>query len=275
NGLVRTPEDYGRQGQPPTHPELLDWLANDFVEHDWDVKRLLKMLVMSATYQQSASATKIQLARDPENRLLGRAPSHRLPAEMLRDNALAVSGLLVDTIGGPPARPYEVEVSFKPVDRDKGDGLYRRSLYTYWKRTAPAPAMMTLDAAKREVCRVKRERTASPLQAFVMLNDPQFVESARMLAERLLKQHGENTNDALVEAFRLLTSRRPTDAELDVVRSLYDQQFVAYANNVDQATQYLNTGDKPFDAALDLPRLAALAVVTNTLLSFDECVMER
>ncbi|MDA1052697.1 MAG: DUF1553 domain-containing protein [Planctomycetota bacterium] len=275
NGLVRTPEDFGRQGQPPSHPELLDWLARDFAEHQWDVKRLMKLLVMSATYQQGSAVTETQLARDPENRLLGRSPSHRLTAEMLRDNALAVSGLLVDRIGGPPARPYEVEVSFKPVDRDKGDGLYRRSLYTYWKRTGPAPAMMTLDASKRDVCRVKRERTASPLQAFVLLNDPQFVEAARMLAARMLKQHGDDANAALVDMFRLLTSRRPRDAEQDVLRSLYDQQLMAFANDVEQASQYLKTGDAPLDDSLDVPRLAALAVVANTLLSFDECVMKR
>ena len=275
NGLVRTPEDFGRQGQPPSHPELLDWLAQDFVEHDWDVKRFMKMLVMSATYQQSSAVTAAPLARDPENRLLGRSPSHRLTAEMVRDNALAVSGLLVDRIGGPPARPYEVEVSFTPVGRDKGDGLYRRSLYTYWKRTGPAPAMMALDASKRDVCRVKRERTASPLQAFVLLNDPQFVEAARMLAARLIKQHVDDTDAVLVDMFRLLTSRRPSEAEQVVLRSLFDQQLTDFTNDAERAAQYLKTGDAPLDDSLDAPRLAALAVVANTLLSFDECVMKR
>ena len=274
-GLVRTPEDFGRQGQPPTHPALLDWLARDFVEHDWDVKRLLKTLVMSATYQQSSDVTETHLARDPENRLLSRSPSHRLPAEMLRDNALAVSGLLVERIGGASVRPYEVEVSFKPVARDKGDGLYRRSLYTYWKRTGPAPAMMTLDAAKRDVCRVKRERTASPLQAFVLLNDPQFVEAARMLAERLLKQHGDNVDAAIIDMFRLLTSRRSTETEQSILRDLYDEQSQAFMVNSEQASRYLKTGDKPYDESLDVSKLAAMAVVANTLMNFDECVMKR
>lgn len=279
NGLVRTPEDFGRQGQPPTHPELLDWLTNDFMQHGWDVKRLLKSLVMSATYRQSSSVTSEQLARDPENRLLARAPSHRLPAEMLRDNALAVSGLLVDRIGGAPVRPYEVEVSFKPTTRDKGDGLYRRSLYTYWKRTAPAPAMMTLDAAKRDVCRVKRERTASPLQAFVLLNDPQFVEASRMLAARLLTENGDDYDASLIAIFRLLTSRRPSKDETIVVRNLFNRQLEAFMKTPDAAAKYLATGDAAADETQQgvsvKASLAALSVVANTLFSFDECVLKR
>jgi Protein of unknown function (DUF1553)/Concanavalin A-like lectin/glucanases superfamily len=275
NGLVATPEDFGSQGQSPTHPELLDWLANDFVEHGWDIKRSMKQLVMSATYRQASTVAKLHLSLDPENRLLSRSPSNRLAAEMLRDNALAVSGLLVDRIGGPSARPYEVEVSFKPVGRDSGDGLYRRSLYTYWKRTGPAPAMMTLDAAKRDVCRVKRERTASPLQAFVLLNDPQFVEAARMMAERLLIEHGDDTDAALINLFRLLTSRQPSDFEQGIMHDLYDQQLAAFSANEENVARYLKTGDKPFSDSIDATRLAALAVVANTLFSFDECVMKH
>ena len=155
-GIVRTPEDFGRQGALPSHPELLDWLANDFVEHGWDVKRLLKQLVMTTAYRQSSEVSGDLLELDPENELLGRAPSYRLPAEMLRDSVLAASGLLVDRIGGPSVKPYELAASFKPSTPDKGDGLYRRSLYTYWKRTGPAPVMMVLDAAKRDVCRVMK-----------------------------------------------------------------------------------------------------------------------
>ena len=158
-GLVATPEDFGNQGSPPSHPQLLDWLASDFVDNQWDVKRTLKMIVMSDTYCQSSALSKPKLQKDPQNRWLSRSPRTRLTAEMIRDNVLSASGLLVEKTGGPPARPYEVTVSFKPVDRDKGTGLYRRSLYTYWKRTGPAPVMMTLDASKRDVCRVKREHT--------------------------------------------------------------------------------------------------------------------
>jgi hypothetical protein len=194
---------------------------------------------------------------------------------MLRDNALAASGLLVEHVGGPPARPYEVEASFKPVSRDKGDNLYRRSVYTYWKRTAPAPVMMTLDASKREVCRVRRERTASPLQALVTLNGPQFVEASRFLAERLIKQHGEDDDAILIDLFRTLTSRRPNDAESQIVRELYEAQTAHFAANPDQASAFLKTGDKA--AAKELPaiRLAALGVVANALMNFDECAMKR
>ena len=174
-GLVRTPEDFGSQGQPPTHPELLDWLAVDFQEHGWDLKRLLKQIVMSSTYRQSTAASAELLKLDPDNQLLARAPTYRLSAEMLRDNVLFTSGLLVEKMGGPPVRPYELAKSFQPSNPDVGEGLYRRSLYTYWKRTGPAPVMLTLDAAKRDVCQLKRERTSSPLAALVQLNNPQTV----------------------------------------------------------------------------------------------------
>ena len=168
-GLVRTPEDFGRQGQRPTHPELLDWLATDFRRHGWDVKRLIKQMVMSRTYRQSSVASDLARQRDPENRWLSRSPSFRWSAEMLRDSVLSTSGLLVDRVGGPPVKPYELSASFKPATPDSGEGLYRRSLYTYWKRTGPAPAMMVLDASKRDVCRVKRERTSTPLQALTLV----------------------------------------------------------------------------------------------------------
>jgi hypothetical protein len=275
DGLVRTPEDFGTQGDRPTHPKLLDWLANDFVNNGWDVKRLLKQIVMSSTYRQSSVFTKELSARDPENRLLARAPRFRLSAEMLRDNALSVAGLLKNKIGGPPARPYEVEVSFKPAKRDSGDGLYRRSLYTYWKRTGPAPVMMSLDASKRDVCRVKRERTSSPLQAFVLLNGPQFVEAARMLSQRLLKQHGEQTDAALTELFRTLTSRNPHVDEIVVLRRLLDQQLKHFGEKPELADEYLNTGDAKPDASIPAIRLAAFCVVANTLMNFDESVMKR
>jgi hypothetical protein len=274
-GLVRTPEDFGRQGQPPTHPDLLDWLARDFAAHGWNVKRLLKQLALSATYRQSSAASPEMMARDPENRLLARAPAYRLPAEMLRDNALAASGLLVHRIGGPPAKPYEVEVSFKPAKRDRGDGLYRRSLYTYWKRTGPAPVMMTLDAAKRDVCRVRRERTSTPLQALVLMNGPQFVEAARVLGQRLIQAHPDDMHAVLDEMFRVLTSRRPTEGETAVLKKLYQQQLGYFQEEAGRAAEYLKTGDAPVDQSLDAPRLAAAASVANALLSYDEAVMRR
>ena len=174
-GLVSTSEDFGSQGQLPTHPGLLDWLARRFVESGWDLQDLLKTMVLSATYRQSSNIASGELVeRDPENTLLYRFPSTRLPAEAIRDNALSVSGLLVNAVGGPSVKPYDISVSFKPSEPDEGDGLYRRSLYTYWKQTAPAPLMTTLNASKRDVCRVRLEKTDSPLQGLVLLNSPQF-----------------------------------------------------------------------------------------------------
>ena len=274
-GLVRTPEDFGIQGQRPTHPQLLDWFAHDLVSHGWDLKRMLKQIVMSATYQQSSVVSPELMESDPENLLWARAPSYRLPAEMLRDNALAVSGLLVDRIGGPPAKPYEVAVSFKPIQRDSGEGLYRRSLYTYWKRTGPAPVMMTLDASKRDVCRVRRERTSSPLQAFVLMNGPQFVEAARGLAQRLLQQHQQDSESLLIDLFRILTSRRPSGAELEVLHELYGQQLAYFRADEQRAVQYLKTGEHQRDQQLDLIQLAATSVVAGVLLNHDECLTKR
>ncbi len=274
-GLVSTPEDFGSQGAAPSHPQLLDWLADDFVAHGWNVKRTIKKIVMSSTYRQSSQTTVELLRRDPENILLARAPSYRLSAEMLRDNSLAVSGLLVDQQGGAPVRPYEVEVSFKPVKRDKGAGLYRRSLYTYWKRTGPAPAMMALDAAKRDVCRVQRERTSSPVQALVLLNGPQFVEASRVLAEKVMLQHGENVEQTLVDMFRTLTSRHPTDAEVAVLHELHQFQLSYFEKEEERAVEYLKIGDQPVNKTFSQPRLAAMASVANTLFNFDECVMKK
>jgi hypothetical protein len=274
-GLVRTPEDFGSQGSPPTHPKLLDWLARDLIDFDWDLKRLVKTIVMSSTYRQDSTITPELLATDPDNLLLARAPRHRLAAEMIRDNALATSGLLVEKIGGPPAKPYEVSVSFKPMDPDKEAGLYRRSLYTFWKRTAPAPVMMTLDAAKRDVCTVKRERTASPLQALVLMNDPQFVEAARTLAQLLLRQDAEDVDGAVKTAFRMLTSRRPHQQEISLLRQLYDRQLILFSDDVERTKEFLQTGEAPVDEELSAPQLAAMAVVVSTIMNFDECVIKR
>ena len=190
-GLVSTPEDFGSQGQLPSHPELLDWLAREFIDGGWDMKRVFRLMVTSATYCQTSEVTPELLARDPGNDWLARGPRFRLPAEMLRDNALCAAGLLVETIGGPPVKPYQPEGLWEEksglaYDRDRGAGSHRRSLYTFWKRTSPPPAMLTFDATTREFCAVKRQTTSTPLQALVLLNDPQFVEAARGLAQRLL-----------------------------------------------------------------------------------------
>ena len=275
-GLVGTPEDFGSQGALPTHPALLDWLAKDFMDHGWDVKRLWKQMVTSTTYRQTSRASLELHARDPDNELLARGPSHQLDAEMIRDGALAASGLLVEKVGGAPAKPYDLEVSFKPMGRDKGDGLYRRSLYTFWKRTGPAPVMMTLDAAKRDVCMVKRERTTTPLQACVLLNGPQFVEAARVLGERLAKRHVDDDQALLTELFRTLTSRTPDARELGVLENLFHTERKAFEKEPNRAEEFLKTGDaKRIDAKLPATRVAAAGVVANLLMGFDECVMKR
>lgn len=275
-GLVRTPEDFGNQASPPTHPQLLDWLAADFIEHGWDVKRLLRQIVSSATYRQSSEASAEMIQRDPENKLLARSGKFRLSAEMVRDNALATSGLLVDQIGGPPAKPYEVSSSFKPVKHDTGKGLYRRSLYTFWQRTSPAPAMMTFDASKRDVCQLKRERTSSPLQALVLLNGPQYVEAAKMLAVRVLKDEKPGSDEDKIQmVFRLLTSRTANDQELELLAQLFAQQKTHYKDQAESAKKLLAAGEAKVPDNLDPAEVAALTVVANTVMNFDGSVTRR
>jgi len=277
NGLVTTPEDFGSQGKSPTHPELLDFLAAGFIESGWDIKKLLKKIAMSHTYQQSSDMPN---PKDPENLYLSFSPRFRLSAEMLRDNALFVSGLLVDKIGGPPVRPYELTESFKPVKADSGEGLYRRSLYTYWKRTGPAPAMMALDAAKRDVCQVRRERTSGPLQAFVLQNSPQIVEAARALSERVIEfegnqQSGTIKTKSFVDLFRMLTSRQPNSKEIQILRDLFEAQMDYFADNEQANKQFLGVGQKPIDEKIPPHQLAAFTVVAITVLNFDHSVIRR
>jgi hypothetical protein len=273
-GLVKTANDLGSQGSPPTHPELLNWLAADFIEHGWNVKRLLKLMVTSTVYRQDTVGSKEQVAGDPENLLLGRAPRYRLAAEMIRDNALFLSGLLVPKVGGASVKPYEVAESFKPAKPDKGDGLYRRSLYTYWKRTAPAPVMMALDAARRDVCTVSRETTATPLQAFVFMNDPQFVEAARKVAERALVESKNDPHKAAHWIFHGMTSRKPAAAEAKILEQLYDEQLAIFAKAPTQAVKFLKTGNAKA-GEVEAAKLAALNVVASALMSHDESVMKR
>lgn len=282
-GLVSTPDDFGSQGALPSHPELLDWLATSFIEMDWDTKAFLKMLVMSATYQQSSMITPELLERDPDNVWLARGPSGRLNAEMIRDNALSVSGLLVDRIGGPSVRPYQPEGLWKELAtrnateyvQDTGDKLYRRSLYTIWKRTTPPPSMMSFDASERNFCTVKRQSTNTPLQALVLLNDPQYVEASRVLAQRLLTEGGNTLQQQLAYGFRLLTSRDPEPEELDLLASLYNAEKEVFSNDPQAARTLVRIGDYPMPSSLAATDVASLAVVTNTLLNFDEAVIKR
>jgi hypothetical protein len=274
-GLVRTPEDFGRQGKAPTHPELLDWLALDFEKHGWDIKRLMKQIVMSSTYQQSSESSDKSKRIDPANELLSHAPRHRLTAEMIRDQVLAVSGLMVDRIGGKPVKPYEVAVSFKPVAHDKDEGLYRRSLYTYWKRTGPAPVMTTFDAAKRDVCRVKRERTSSPLQALVMLNGPQYVEAGRGIAVKLLEKYGDEQNEIINEMFRMVTSESATEKQRSIIAELFQEQLNYFESNSEAVEKYLGVGNWKANPESDPETLAAWSAVANTLLNLDQTMTKR
>ncbi|WP_165250077.1 DUF1553 domain-containing protein [Paludisphaera soli] len=279
-GLVATPEDFGSQGRLPSHPELLDWLARELVDSGWDVKRTMRLMVASATYRQSSDATTELFARDPDNILLARGPRERLSAEMVRDNALAASGLLVGTLGGPPVKPFQPdglweEKSNLPYVRDVGPGSHRRSLYTYWKRTSPPPAMLTFDAANREVCAVKRQPTATPLQALVLLNDPQFVEAARGLAERSFREGGTTPRDRVGFVFRVLTGRRADEGDLAILEGLYREQYDEFASGRSDAEKLLAVGDAPRDPAFDPAGCAAMTVVAQALLSYDETVTKH
>jgi len=280
-GLVATEEDFGTQGKLPAYPALLDWLAVTFVEDHWDLKALHKRIVMSRTYRQSSQAPPELLVKDPDNQLLARGPKHRLRAEEIRDNALAVSCLLSSRIGGPSVRPYQPaglwEQSGTPshYTQDTGEGLYRRSLYTFWKRIVPPPTMLILDAPTREVCTARRETTTTPLQALVLLNDPQFVEAARVLAEHLLKQCGEDPAECIRRGFRLTTGRQPKPREQSLLEQLYQEQLKHFQADPAAAEQYLKTGEHPLDKALPPQQLAATAVVASALMNLDEFVTER
>ncbi|MBX9581411.1 MAG: DUF1553 domain-containing protein [Gemmataceae bacterium] len=281
-GLVETADNFGTQGSRPTHPELLDWLAREFVASGWDHKRLLKQIALSATYRQSSKASPELLARDPDNLLLARGPAKRLSAEMLRDQALAVSGLLVEKVGGPSVKPYqpaglweEIAMGRPTYDQGKGPDLYRRSLYTFWKRTVPPPAMATFDAADKSTCSVKRQATSTPLQALVLLNDVQFVEAARLVGERVLKEAGRSPDDRAVYAFRLVTGRRPSDRERAVLVALLAEQRAAFEKDPAAAKKLLAVGDTPADPTLPPAELAAAAALANALFSHDEAVVRR
>ena len=281
-GLVKTSEDFGVQGEHPSHPELLDWLAMDFVASGWDVKRFLAQLVLSSTYQQSSKITRAKLTADPGNRLLARGPRFRLDAEMIRDQALAVSGLLVDEIGGKSVKPYQPPGLWKPVGfggsntsvfkQDKGEKLYRRSMYTFWKRTSPPPSMSTFDAPSRETCQVRRARTNTPLQALVLMNDVQFIEAARKFAERVLREGGAGIEERARFAFRSLVARRPGESELKTLSRLFNEYLEQFKADPGAAPKLLSVGESPRDQKLDVNELAAWTMVTHLLLNLSETV---
>ncbi|MEO1614893.1 MAG: DUF1553 domain-containing protein [Planctomycetota bacterium] len=271
-GIVRTPEDFGAQGAPPTHPELLDWLSRDLMNHDWNIRRLLRMMALSATYRQATAIPASVRELDPENQWLARGVSKRLSAEMIRDNVLAVSGLLTEKVGGAPVRPYDLQLSYKPQRPDKGEGLYRRSLYTFWQRTAPAPVMTTLNANKRDVCRLRREVAPSPLQALVILNGVQFVEASRVTAANLLQQHGDNVEALVRDAYTALTSSSPTSQQLSVLLDLVEEQTELYNADPEQAKALLDAGEASKPSGLDPAKHAAVTILVNALMNLDACV---
>ncbi len=277
-GLVKTAEDFGNQGELPSHPELLDWLAVEFIKSEWDIKAMHKLILTSKTYQQRSSITEELLEKDPENLWLARGPRFRLSAEMIRDKALAISGLLVNKVGGQSVYPYQPAGLWDGLTnkswaykylQEPGEGLYRRSLYTIWKRTAPPPSMLIFDIADRGVCTVRRKTTSTPLQALVLLNDPQFVEAARVLAEKLVEKES-NLSDRLTKAFRLVTGRKPDDEEQGMLRSFYQEEHEQFKEDQQAALSFLRTGEKEWNKNLDPAEIAALGVVVNGIMNTDE-----
>ena len=280
-GIVKTAEDFGSQGQWPSNPELLDWLAVDFVESGWDVRRLLKQIMLSAAYRQTSRVTPELLLADPANELLSRGARYRLDAEVVRDSALLLSGLLRENLGGKSVRPYQPDGIWEAVafvgsttqyyKRDSGDALYRRSVYTFWKRTAPPPSLMAFDAPSRETCVARRARTNTPLQALVLMNDEQYVEAARNLAARIL-QHSGDTRTRLAWAFRLCTGRAPEPAELEVLERNHQQQLEHFTGSPAEAEKLLAIGLSPRQTESPAAEFAAMTMTANLLLNLDETI---
>lgn len=278
-GIVKTSGDFGMQGELPTHPELLDWLAVDFMEHGWNIKRLVKQMVMSATYRQSAVVTPDKLAADPENIFLARAPRYRIHAEFVRDAVLSSSGLLVPTIGGPSVKPYQPPGLWEGATsgrgllsmyvQDHGASLYRRGMYTLIKRTVPPPAMSIFDASNRDLCEVKRLKTNTPLQALVMMNDPTVLEASRVLAGKLL-QEKSTTEDKITKAFRLIVSRKPSEKEVSILTGYYEKELKKLTKP--SAEKLLAVGEYPLPSQVDKVQLAALMRIVNTIYNLEEAI---
>ena len=280
-GIVETAEDFGTQGKPPVHPELLDWLATEFVASGWDVQAMLKLMLTSATYRQSAQVTPEKLERDADNALLSRSPRYRLDAEVVRDNALALSGLLYTKIGGPSVKPPQPDGLWKAVGftgsntdtfvKDTGaDKVYRRSLYTFWKRTAPPPQMNILDAPSREACTIRRERTNTPMQALMLMNDPQFFEAARVFAERTIKEGGDTPEARIAYIFERATARLPKPKEEALLLKTFQAHSQELAANPEAAKELITVGESPHDETLDAVEVAAWTMIANLILNLDE-----
>jgi hypothetical protein len=282
-GIVKSGDDFGNQGEMPTHAALLDWLAVRFRESNWNVKGLLKELVLSATYRQSSLASPQNKAGDPENKLLSRAPAYRLSAEMIRDNALAASGLLEKKVGGKSVHPYQPAGVWEALavrnaikyEQGKGEDLYRRTLYTVWKRSSPNPAMISFDVPDRYACVVNRQKTSTPLQALVLMNDVQYVEAARVLGEQMMRKGGTKPADRITYAFRALTSRKPSRQELDILLNLYQEELSDFSQHPGRAASLLQEGDRVADKTLPPAGLATCTVIASTLMNFDEFMIKR
>ena len=279
-GIVKTLEDFGSQGDWPTHPELLDWLAVEFIESGWNVRHMLRTIVTSNTYRQASRITPELLERDPENALLARGPRLRLPGPAIRDQALAVSGLLNPELGGPPVKPYQPaglweEVSSSSYEADEGEDLYRRSLYTYWKRTIAPPAMAAFDASDRESCTVRQTRTNTPLQALNLMNDVTYLEAARKLAERMMHEAGPSPEQRIERGFRLAVARAPEQGEVQTLSALYERLLGDYREDDFAAERYLAQGEAPRDEELDVAELASYTGVASLLLNLDETITKQ
>ncbi|MDP4680252.1 MAG: DUF1553 domain-containing protein, partial [Cyclobacteriaceae bacterium] len=284
-GIVSTANDFGSQGTLPSHPQLLDWLAVEFIDSGWDVKALIKLMVTSQTYRQSSKPSKEQLAIDDIDIWLARAPTYRWQAEFIRDNALASSGLLYNTVGGESAKPYQPEglwiekgnfshflLRYKKDDDKK---QYRRSMYTFMRRTSIPPFMELFDAPSREVCIIKRERTNTPLQSLVLLNDPQFLEASRALAIRLKRESGDSLKDKIETGFQLVLSRPPSDKETEIFETLYEEEYAEFEKDKKTINDYLTIGDLKLPDEFNPIEMAALSVLSNTLFNMDEAITKR
>ncbi len=280
-GLVKTSGDFGMQGELPSHPELLDWLALDFMNHGWDIKRMVKQIVMSSTYRQSARVTRQKLSIDPDNRYLSRAPRRRLPPELIKDMVLASSGLLVPEIGGPSVKPYQPKGVWESSTsgrgvlayyiQDHGDKLYRRGIYNFIKRTVPPPSMLIFDASNRDQCEVRRMSTNTPLQALVLLNDPMVLEASRVLAERLMLEDSK-TEDRIIMAFRRILCRHPDEKEVALMLKYYEEERSSFTAAPESAEALIRQGEFPHEKIDDKASLAALMRVVHTLYNTDEAI---
>jgi hypothetical protein len=277
-GIVETSEDFGTQGDPPSHPELLDWLATEFMQNGWSPKKIQRLIVTSATYRQDSRVTPQLLARDPYNKLYAHGPRFRVDAETVHDMALAESGLLSEKMFGPPVFPYQPEGVWDiPYSSDKwveskSSDRYRRAVYTMIRRSAPYPSLVTYDAPSREFCTVRRVRTNTPLQALTSLNDPYFFEAARALAKRLAEEGGNSVSDRIAYAFRLTVSRGPSPSELDRVATFYKQQETEYSKHPEAAYKVIGAESEPPSEAA---QSAAWTMVANVLLNTDEAITKE